>query len=178
MRTTLRVFLAWALVCQPGFSQTDPWERVKLIENGKSVSVKLASGKTVRGKMDEWRPDGLVVRQEADKTVTVARADAAKVYLAAGMSRGRRATWAFGIGAAAMAGLIGVAVASDSGGRRESTGAIIAETIVLGLFVGGVAAGIAALIPQHKELIFSAAPPVRKSAAAPDAMPASQRAGR
>ena len=177
MNTALRVFLVWALMCQLGFSQTDPWERVKLIENGKTVSVKLASGKTVRGKMDEWRPDGLVVRQEADKTVTVARADAAKVYLAAGMSRGRRATWAFGIGAAAMAGLIGVAVASDSGGR-ESTGAIIAETIVLGLFVGGVAAGIAALIPQHKELIFSAAPPARKSAATPDAMPASRRAGR
>ena len=177
MNTALRVFLAWALMCQFGFSQTDPWERVKLIENGKAVSVRLASGKTVRGKMDEWRPDGLVVRQGADETVTVARADAAKVYLAAGMSRERRAAVAFGIGTAAMAGLLGVAAASDSGGH-DSYGEVIAFILVFAPLFGGIAAGIAALVPQHKELIFSAAPPARKSAAAPDAMPASQRAGR
>jgi hypothetical protein len=161
MNSALRVFLVWALMCQFGFSQTDPWERVKLIENGKTVSVKLASGKTVRGKMDEWKPDGLVVRLGADKTVTVARADAAKVYLAAGMSRGRRATWAFGIGTAAAAGLFGVAVAADSGGH-DSSGEAIAFVLVFVVIVGGIAAGIAALIPQHKELIFSAAPPARK----------------
>lgn len=177
MNSTLSVFLAWALVCQPGLSQTDPWERVKLIENGKAVSVKLASGKTVRGKMDEWRPDGLVVRRGADKTVTVARADAAKVYLAAGMSRGRRAAVVFGIGTAAAAGLFGVAVASDSGGH-DSYGEAIAFILVFAPLFGGIAAGIAALIPQHKELIFSVAPPAGKSAAAPDAMPAARRARR
>jgi hypothetical protein len=154
MNTALRVFVVWALVCQLGFSQTDPWERVKLIEKGKTVSVILASGVTVSGKMDEWQPDGLVVRKGKDKTVTVARADVAKVYLVAGMSRGRRSAWAFGIGTAAGAGLYGAAVAATGGVEDMPAAAVI---IGGGLFIGGISAGIAALIPQHKELIYTAA---------------------
>ena len=63
MSFALRLFVVGAFLCQLGFSQTDPWERVKLIEKGKGVFVTLVSGNTVSGKMDEWQPDGLVVRK-------------------------------------------------------------------------------------------------------------------
>ena len=153
MNTALRAFVLWALLCQLGFSQTDPWERVKLIEKGKTVFAILASGTTVSGKMEEWRPDGLVVRKGRDKTVMVARPDVLKVYLVAGMSRGRRAAWAFGIGTAVGAALYGAA-AGASGGVEDMPAA--AFIIGGGLFIGGISAGIAALIPQHKELIYMA----------------------
>jgi hypothetical protein len=161
MKCTLRVFVVLALLCQLGFSQVDPWERINLIEKGKSVSIILVSGDTVSGKMDEWRLDGLVLRKGKIKTVTVARADAAKVYLVAGMSRGRRAGWAFGIGGAAGAGLYGAAVAAGGSDGVPAAALVIGG----GIFIGGISAAIAALIPQHKELIYTApmvAPPAAK----------------
>ena len=158
MQPILRVLVAVLCCAQLGLSQTDLWERVQLIEKGKGISVTLASGKTVSGKMDEWQANSLVVRQRKTKTVTVARADVAKVYLTAGMSRGRRALWAFGIGTAAGVGLYGAVVGAGDV-DTEAAGAVI---IGGGLFIGGIAAGIAALIPQHKELIFSGAPQATK----------------
>jgi hypothetical protein len=98
MRRTFCTWLVFVLCAQLGFAQADPWERVKLIEKGKNVTVTLVSGKSFSGKMEEWKPDGLVLRKGKNKTVEVAKSDAAKVYMTVGMSRGRRASWAFGIG--------------------------------------------------------------------------------
>jgi hypothetical protein len=155
VRPAIAISLLLILCALPGLAQTDPWERVKLIERGKNVSVTLVSGKSVSGKMEEWQPDALVLRK-GKGTVAVAKAEAAKVYLSAGMSRGRRAAWAFGAGLGAGAVLYAVAAATAGGGDTPAeTAGIIA---VGGAFIGGIAAGIAALIPQHKELIYTARP--------------------
>jgi hypothetical protein len=157
MKPVLGTWLAFVLCAQLGFAQTDAWERVKLIGKGKGVSVTLSTGKSVSGKMEEWKPDGLVLRKGKEKTVEVAKSDAAKVYLTAGISRGRRAAWAFGIGAGAVAGIGGAMMASDDG--DYFTGSLAAFLIpTVGAGIGGIAAGIAALIPQHRELIYTAAP--------------------
>src|SRR5574340_140454 len=80
----LLVALVYHQTC---LAQVNPWERVKLIEPGKSVSVKLHSGKTVKGKMEAWNDDGLSVRKGKDKVVEVAKSDVAQVAMVTGMTR-------------------------------------------------------------------------------------------
>ena len=100
--------LGWQLC----LAQVDPWERVKLIEPGKKVQVKLLSGKTLNGKMEAWSAEGLRVRQGKDKDVPVAKSAVTRVALVTGMSRGRKAAWAGGITGGIIGGLSGVACAS------------------------------------------------------------------
>ena len=151
---TLRVFLIPFLCANLGFAQSDPWDRVKLIDKGKNVAVKLASGKSLNGKMEQWSPDSIVLRS-GGQTVEVAKGDARRVYLKSGMTRGRRAAWAAGIGAGAGAALYGAIAASDSFDADIAPAALVAGGAA---FIGGIAAGIAALIPQHQELIYTAEP--------------------
>jgi hypothetical protein len=124
---------------------------VKLVEKGKRVSIKLQSGKSINGTMTEWRPDGVSL-QRGKQIESLAKADIAGVYLTAGMSRGKRAAWAGAIGGAAGAGFFG-AVAATSSDLDVLPGEAAAFSAV---FFGGIAAAIAALIPQHKELIYQA----------------------
>ena len=146
------------LVCtlwhQPSLAQVDPWERIRLIEPGKNVSVRLNSGKTVKGKMEAWNSDGLSVRQGGNKRVPLAKLEVAQVALVTGMSRGRKATYAGLIAGGITASIAGAAVASDS----WFSGLWPVAAAVTGLIWGGIAAGIAALFPQHNEVIYTAAP--------------------
>ncbi len=68
-----------------------------------------------------------------------------------GMSRGRKALWAGGIVGGGLGAV--VAAACASGGCEISPAAMFAAGA---LVYGGIAAGIAALFPPHKELIYSA----------------------
>jgi hypothetical protein len=145
------------LVCsQTCLAQVDPWERVKLIEPGKKVSVKLHADKSVNGKMDAWRPDGLSVRQGGAKVVSVEKSDVAQVALVTGWSRGRKALVAGLITGGVVGGLTGAALANCCD---------VAPALAAGAggFWGGVAAGIAALFPQHHEVIYSAPAPSGRS---------------
>jgi len=54
MKNAVVILLVNLLCWQVCFAQVDPWERVKLIEPGKKVSVKLLSGRTVNGRMEAW----------------------------------------------------------------------------------------------------------------------------
>jgi hypothetical protein len=135
------------------FAQLDPWERVKLIEPGKRVSVALHSGKSIKGKMQEWSSEGLTVLQGKGRMERVLKSDVAKIELVAGMSRGRRAAWAGLIGGIA-GGLLVVGSCASTG---ECDSSSMPAGVTAGIFsFGGVAAGIAALIPQHKEVIYTA----------------------
>jgi hypothetical protein len=141
-------------ICSPeaAFAQVDPWERVKLIEPGKSVHVKLNAGRTVKGRMESWTAEGLTVRQGKDKVVNLTKSEVARVAMVTGMSRGRKAAYGGAIGGAIGAGVTaGICAASicDYPGAVTAGGA---------LWVGGLAAGIAALFPQHKEVIYTASP--------------------
>lgn len=149
------------LLCAPVFAapeernpaQFDPWERAKLIEPGKKVSVQLHTGKMLNGKMHSWSPEGLTVLK-GNALVQVAKSDIAKIAMVAGMSRGRRAAWAGLIGGGIGAGIGGGACAG-AGGCDVSPASVAAGAAV---WIGGIAAGIAALIPQHKEVIYAAPP--------------------
>lgn len=158
MKPTMRVlnnaivFLLVALLYhQTCLAQVEPWERVKLIEPGKNVNVKLHSGKTVRGRMASWNTDELTVRQGKDKVVPVAKSDVAQVAMVIGRSRKRKAAYAGLITGGVMAGLVGVSCAKVGCGGKEAG-------IGFGAAFGGalIAAGITALFPQHKEVIYTA----------------------
>jgi hypothetical protein len=159
--------MAFVLISQLGantcIAQTDSWERVKLIETGKSVSVTLVGGKTVKGKMHAWSPDSVTILRGKDKTTPIAKSDVAKVAMVAGMSRGRRALWAAGIGGAVGAGIFGAAC--SGAGDCDVSPAVVAAGSAL--WIGGISAGIAALIPQHKEVIYTAgiASPAQRASA-------------
>ena len=145
------LLLAALFYQQTCLAQIDPWERIKLIDQGKQVNVKLHSGKTVKGRMESWDADGIGVRQGKDKVVPVAKSDVAQVAMVGGLSRGRKAAYAFLIAGGITGGLMGAACsASDC---DVSVAAMAASSAVC---VGGIAAGIAALFPQHKEVIYQA----------------------
>ncbi|HOK44611.1 MAG TPA: hypothetical protein PLA43_15560 [Bryobacteraceae bacterium] len=133
-------------------AQADPWERVRLIEQNANVHVKLHSGKTVKGKMESWNTDGLSVRQGKSRVLAVAKSDVRQVVLPIGMSRGRRAAWGLAIGGGVGGGFGGAICAPMECNAKETAAAIGAFAVL----VGGIAAGIAALFPQHKEIIYSA----------------------
>ncbi len=162
LKYVLPLLLVALLYQQTCLAQVDPWERLKLIENGKKVQVKLHSGKTLNGKMEEWRTDGVSVRQGKNKVVAAAKADVAEVAMVSGMSRKRKFAWGAGITGGVYSGLLGGACAASRGCELDiPPGAIVAGVATLSAMVGG----IAALFPQHKELIYRA--PQAPSAAPP-----------
>ena len=148
--------LALALVTlvfqQTCLAQVDPWDRVKLIEPGKKVQIRLHSGTTMNGKMETWNPDGISVRQ-GNKASTISKSDITQVALVTGMSRKRKAAYAGLITGGVVGGLTGAALASACCDDQA-----IGIAAAAGVFWGGVAAGIAALFPQPKEVIYTAVP--------------------
>jgi len=145
----LLAFLAYPQAC---LAQVDPWEHVRIIQPGRNVYVKLHTNKALKGRMDAWRPDGLSLRQGNSKVVSIEKSDIAQVALLIGKSRGRKALYAGLIVGGVAGGVSGVAYASANC-CEVPTAAVAASSAA---FFGGVAAGIAALFPQHHEVIYSA----------------------
>lgn len=134
------------------FAQVDPWERVKLIQPGKKIHIGLHSGQTVKGRMEQWNPETVMVRIGKDKISSVSKSDVARVALITGMSRGRKATYAGLITGGVLGGIV-LAACAAGGGCEVSPPA----ALPLGIAAwSGVAAGIAALFPQGKEVIYIA----------------------
>ena len=152
LKSAVTLLVAGLLSWQTCFAQIDPWERVKLVEPGKKLSVKLHSGRSVNGKMETWSADGVAVRQGKDRVVQVKKSDVAQVAMVMGMSRGRKAAWAGGITGGAVGGIVAAACAAYGCEGGEGA-AVVAASVVI---YGGIAAGIAALIPPHKEVLYAA----------------------
>lgn len=130
----------------------------------------MHSGTTVKGKMESWNTEGLSLRQVNDKVVKLAKSDVAQVAIATGWSRGRKAAYGLLIGAGAGAGFLGGTCAASAG--CDVPPAAMAAGGALA--VGGIAAGVAALFPQRREVIYTAnsagaASPVDKQRVAADA---------
>ena len=153
LKIAVTLILAGLLSWQTCFAQDDPWDRVKLVEPGKKLAVKLRSGRSVNGKMEAWSTDGVAVRQGKDRVVQVKKSDVAQVSLVMGRSRGRKAALAGLLTGGILGGFTGVACAAGSN-CDVPPGAIAAGGA---LFFGGIAAGIAALFPPNKEAIFAGA---------------------
>ena len=151
LKHAIALLLVGLLYHQPSLAQVDPWERIKLIEQGKRVNVTLHSGKTVKGRMESWTADGLSVRQGKDKVVPVAKSEVARVAMVTGMSRGRKASYAGLITGGILGGLWGGLCAAEG---CDVSGA--AAVVAVAGFFGGIAAGIAALFPPHNEVIYTA----------------------
>lgn len=149
-KSTLAICLAQLLCWQMCLAQAAPWERIDGIADGKKVAVKILSGKTVNGKLIAWTPDSLTVTQRNDKTVQLAKSDVTQVLLVTGRSRGEKAGWAFLLGGGVGGAVLAAAMRSEGG----AAGFFLAGL----LWFGGVAAGIAALFPAHKELIYTTTP--------------------
>jgi hypothetical protein len=149
LKSTLAICLAQLLCWQMCLAQADPWERINVIADGKKVAVKILSGKTVNGKLIAWTPDSLTVTQRNDKTVQLAKSDVTQVLLVTGKSRAQKAGWAFLIGGGVGGAVLAAAMRSEGAAGFFLVGL---------LWFGGVAAGIAALFPAHKELIYTATP--------------------
>ena len=145
----MTVLLSWQMC----LAQVDPWERINVVAEGRKVAVKILSGKTVNGKLIAWTPDSLTVTQRNDKSVQLAKSDITQVLLVTGKSRGEKAGWAFLIGGGVGGAVLGAAMRSEG----SAAGFFLAGL----LWFGGVAAGIAALFPPHKEVIYSATPAVK-----------------
>jgi len=152
LRYTLALALV-ALVCQQtSLAQADPWDRLKVLEQGNNVKVSLLSGKTVAGKMQVWTADGLTVRQGKNKLMRVERAEVTEVVLLLGKSRSRKAAfWGLITGS-----IGGVMVGALSGYSIGDTG----ERVLVGagafLLYGVIGGGIAALSPQKKMVLYTA----------------------
>jgi hypothetical protein len=151
LKNAVALLLAALLYNPTALAQVDPWERIKLIEQGKKVNVKLHSGRSINGRMESWAADELGVRQGKDKVVTVAKSEVAQVAMVGGLSRARKAGYAFLVGGGIMGGLMAAACSANSSNCDVNVAAMSAASAV---FVGGISAGIAALFPQHKEVIY------------------------
>jgi len=154
LKSAVTLILAGLLSWQTCFAQDDPWERVKLVEPGKKLAVKLHSGRSVNGKMETWSADGVAVRQGKDRVVQVKKSDVAQVAMVSGMSRARKASYAFLITGGITGGLT-LAACASTGCEQPYAG--LAALGYAGFF-GAIAAGIAALFPPHKEVLYTAPP--------------------
>jgi len=95
-----------------------------------------------------WKLDGLTIGR-GKQVSEVARVDVERVSMTVSGSRARRVGWAALIGGAAGAILyIGLCSAGECDVSYTLVGAAGAVT------VGGISAGIAALIPGRKEVIY------------------------
>ena len=136
-------------------AQGDSWELIKVIAPGRSVQVKLHSAKAIKGKMGAWRADGISITQ-SKKVISMDKDDVAEIALLIGRSRGRKAMLAGVITGGAVAGIVGASYGINADDCCFDPSAGVLVPLAAG-FWGGVAAGIAALFPQHQEVIYSAA---------------------
>ena len=141
--------VAWTPQCP---AQADSWEHVSIIQPGRNIYVELHTKKALKGKMDAWRADGLSLQQGGDRVVSIAKSDVAQVALLIGRSRLRKAAWAGLITGTIGGGLSAVAYKASE--CCEVSTAVVA--VSSGAFWGAAAAAIAALFPQHHEVIYTA----------------------
>ena len=153
---SMSLLLACLVCSQTCLAQADPWERVDMVKQGRNVYVKLHTNQSLKGKMDLWRKDGLSLKQGRTKVVSIEKSDVAEVALLIGRSRGRKAMLA-GIIAGSVSGGLTAAGYAASGACCDVSPAVVIPAAAG--FWGGIAAGIAALFPQHHEVIYLAAPP-------------------
>ena len=156
---TLVLILVGVLAQQACLAQADAWDRVQLIQPGKKVSVQLGSGKTVSGTMEAWGASDLTVRHHKDQIIVLARSDVKKVALVSGMSRGRKATYTGLVAAGGFRGALGALEGAACTRPQSCCGSSACtgpEMVAVAAFWSGVAAGIAALFPQHKEVVYQA----------------------
>ncbi len=163
MRTRSKAIVRAGLLAFAGLAaaqscsaQVDPWERLKLLQEGKRVSVTLHSRKQIDGKMQQWSPEAIGILRGSE-VISLQKAQVSKVEFVTGMSRGKKAGIAGGITGGIMMGLFALACGAEHCSAHDY-GLAMAPTAIFSLG----AAGIAASFGPHKELIYASmlAPPL------------------
>lgn len=117
------------------------WADVQKIPPGDELEVKLKTDRTITGRLSSTTDSKLALLRKGQVT-EVDRADVARIKRVVTKSAARSTLIGAGVGAGAMAGLAGIAIASDDAGgdADEAAGAVVALGLVgagLGALVGG-----------------------------------------
>lgn len=128
---------------------SDPWDRLQTIQPSAKVEVRNLAGKRVSGSFEQATANSIRVRT-GQGIVNTTKADVASVSLVMGRSRGKKALIGFAVGAAVMGGLFAIGCARDCDSEEVPYAALAIP------FVGGITAGVAALFPQHRLVLYEA----------------------
>lgn len=148
------------LFAQAAMAQSDPWQRVQLAQAGRKVEVRNRAGHRMSGTLESWSPGSISLRNRKGVT-TFDRNDVASVAMLVGWSRGKKAAVAFGVTAAVVGALVGAGCAKGC-----DDGVQYVLPAIPGL--GGAAAGVAALFPQQREVLYSSELPESNTRPAAD----------
>lgn len=153
IRSTLALLLTTLLCNSTCVAQPDAWERLRSIEPGKKISVRLASGGTVEGKLKAWSTSELTLQQGNGQAMTLSKPDVARVVKFVGMARWQKAiigSTALGTSAAAQAAW-GCKCCTDCKTQGNAHSVAVAVGIIAGL---GLL--VWALFPQRVEEVYAA----------------------
>jgi len=155
------IFVAFALVAmlakpQIAFAQVTPnpirgsWEGIKAVPPGDEVVVRLRNGQTLKGMLINISDTAMTIEQRKN-TTDISRGDALRVYRVVSKSSNRATLIGMGIGAGLGVAAV-VAAANDGPGEAEAG--------IAALFIGGLGAGVGALMGyivgsrRHRTLIY------------------------
>lgn len=163
MKRIPRVLVAVAAVglFSVAASAQPTWERVQALRPNQAVTVYPRTGGPVKGKLQNAGADSLTLLGRRGKTVHVARGDVLRVTR---KSRLKGAMWGgiLGFGVAAPIGAFVGPYIADYG--NPSASVRLGYAAGLGLFFGGIGAGIGALAGVETT-VYRAAPPTGSSPA-------------
>jgi hypothetical protein len=159
-RLTLSLVLIASLLLSPVVSaQTanGDWSALKAVETGSKLSVKLKTGKTVKGRLTGVTDDALSLSVK-NKPADLKREDVQSVY----QVRGKSATKAtlIGLGAGAGAGAaLGAAADSSSDGFEGIDTAVTAGLTVLGAAAGALTGFLIGKSGSKRVLVYETRKP-------------------
>jgi hypothetical protein len=131
------------------------WDNLRNLQAGRKVEVRQTSGKKISGRF-ESASDVAITVQVGRETRSIPREQVASLSLVIGKSRGTKAAIAGGVTGGVLATMVGISCAANNGCEDGM------EYVIIGIpMYSGVAAGIAALFPPHREVVYSAQPGVK-----------------
>lgn len=150
------LFLSTVTVTAQNTTQAnDDWSRVKSVESGSKLAVKLKDGKTVEGKLSS-ASDSAVSLTVKNKPVDIKREDVLSVHQVMKKSATKATLIGLGVGAGAGAGIGAAAGASNDNGFEKIEHATTAGLAVLGAGAGAVAGFLVGRSGRKRVLIYQA----------------------
>ncbi|MBI1954846.1 MAG: hypothetical protein HYS38_00465 [Acidobacteria bacterium] len=150
---TLSVLLLATVARAQALEQS--WDNLKTLREGEKIQVVDQKLKSQNGTFVSFSDEAITFQADKDQ-ITIQRAEVFRVSSRKGASRGEHALVGLAIGAGTgfMLGMAGCANATDqnecSGSDKAALGAVVA------LFLGGIGAGVGALVPSDYPTIYRA----------------------
>ena len=150
MRRLILGIVLSALVPGLGFAQTaqDSWDNLKTLRVGEKIQVVDQRLKSLTGTFVGVTEEAISFQVGQD-SVTVQREDVLRVTCRERSRRGRNALIGLGIGAAAGAAGMVIALEKTTNGPVYYDGEAAAQIASGAILVGGIGAGVGAAFPSH-----------------------------